>query len=199
MQTPTRKPTPTPEATMMLKPTLWRTCRVLANRTRLRLLQDLLRQPGQRVTELALCLGLQPSVVSRYLRELNARGLLEARRTGRFVAYHPVPDSSVPQAGPLLAALRRTMARQGNPVDYIFRQVTALTHPRRVVILAVLNRKSSRLWELRRTTGISEPALLRHLAKLKSRGFIRHEASRYALQPHLPPLAEALLRMVDGE
>ena len=47
-----------------LQPTLWRTCRVIANRTRLQILALLLRQPGQTVSAVAAHLGRPLSLTS---------------------------------------------------------------------------------------------------------------------------------------
>ncbi len=68
-----------------LRPTLWRTCRVLANRTRLKIYALLLRQPGQTVSAIAEQLKLPLPAASHYLRALEARGLLAVRRKGRNV------------------------------------------------------------------------------------------------------------------
>ena len=64
-----------------LQPTLWRTCRVLANRTRLRMFHLLLHQPGQTVSAIAERLGLTVPVASQNLRALEARGLLALSRS----------------------------------------------------------------------------------------------------------------------
>jgi len=71
------------------RPTLWRTCRVLANRTRLRIFRRLAQQPGQTVSDVARRLRLSLPVTSQYLRALEARGLLSARRVGLRVTYRP--------------------------------------------------------------------------------------------------------------
>ena len=73
-----------------LTPSLWRTCRVIANHTRLRLFAALDRQQPQCVSELAGQLDLTLPVASQALRSMEARGLLTVRRIRRRVEYHPV-------------------------------------------------------------------------------------------------------------
>ena len=57
------------------QPTLWRTCRVLANRKRLQTLALLIRQPNQTVSAVAERMSLSMPAASQYLRALEARGL----------------------------------------------------------------------------------------------------------------------------
>jgi DNA-binding MarR family transcriptional regulator len=176
-----------------LRPTLWRTCRVLANRRRLRILQELFRRPGQSVTEVAVRLSLPVPLASRYLRELNARGLLGARRVGPRVSYRPFANPSVPQASPLIASLQRTFQTDSDPFATIFRLATAFTHPRRVELAAALASGPVRVAELGRRTGISKSALKRHVAKLRSRGFVCAATDGLALATPPSRLAAALL------
>ena len=177
------------------RPTLWRTCRVLANRLRLRMFRHLIEQPDQPVSEVAKHMGVSRPVASQYLRALNARGLLAARREGRWVLYRPHPDSSIREARPLLAALQRTFPAQGDPVDTIFRLVTAFTHPRRQDIYRSLHDRELTFGELRTQTGISVDALRRHLAKLQDRGFVRSRADVYEAIVPEGELARTLSRL----
>ena len=144
--------------------------------------RHLIEQPDQPVSEVARHLGVSRPVASQYLRALNARGLLAARREGRWVLYRPHPDSSIKEASTLLAALQRTFATQRDPLDAIFRLVTAFTHPRRQDIYRSLQDRRMTFGELQAQTGIPADALRRHLAKLQDRGFVNdcagvHEAT----------------------
>jgi DNA-binding MarR family transcriptional regulator len=71
----------------VLQPALWRTCRVLANRTRLHMRGCLLQHPGQTVSAVADQLKLSLPVASQYLRALEARGLLTVRGVSRRLKY----------------------------------------------------------------------------------------------------------------
>ena len=88
-----------------LQPTLWRSCRVLANRRRLQILQLLVQQPGLRVSEVAQRLKLSLPVASQYLRALEARGFLSVRRVADRVYYRPNTRDAFRPAQPLVAAL----------------------------------------------------------------------------------------------
>jgi hypothetical protein len=61
----------------ILQPTLWRTCRVLANRNRLQLLELLIEEPSQTVSLLAKRLRLSA--------KLEARGFV-TQKAGRYAA-----------------------------------------------------------------------------------------------------------------
>ena len=90
-----------------LNPTLWRTCRVLANEKRLLCLKAVLEQPGRSVGELAERVCISEALASELLRALQARGLIQANRQSRWVYYSPKPDPMVVDARPLLEVLRR--------------------------------------------------------------------------------------------
>ncbi|MBI2192145.1 MAG: winged helix-turn-helix transcriptional regulator [Planctomycetes bacterium] len=159
-------------------PSLWRTCRGLANRVRLRMVQHLRLHPGQSVRQIARALHIRPNVASPYLRILNARGLLRVERSGREVLYTLGPDKNVPQATPLVKSLRSALA-SGCSLDRLFRSLTAFTHPRREVLFRALEEPGLGLRDLKRRTGISSGALRRHLRKLTARGFVASGKSAY--------------------
>jgi DNA-binding transcriptional ArsR family regulator len=177
------------------QPTLWRTCRVIANRNRLRIFHCLLQQPDQTVTAVSNRLRLPVSVTSQYLRALEARGLLTVRRKGSYVSYR-VNDGG--PAGPvqsLIAALRVVFQHERDPITIIFKLVTAFTHPRRVAVVQAMAGGAQTLQQLHNRTGISIPALMRHLAKLEARGFMVRGDGTYVLLPQRAPLPRALTTM----
>lgn len=69
--------------------------KVLANRTRLRLLHALARKPGLCVTEIAERIDMKPQAVSNQLQRLSDRGILRSSRSGTQVRYWIV-DCCVP-------------------------------------------------------------------------------------------------------
>ncbi len=172
-----------------LRPTLWRTCRVLANRTRLEMFRLLLRQPGQTVTAVARQLHQPLSLTSEYLRALEARGLLTVRRVGRRVAYRPNLTSR------LAATLRATLRQESQPLNTIFRLTTAFTHPRRVEIYQALQREPRTAEHLRASIRISSWALRRHLKKLEARGFVTQRNGMFAVIQRQDGLGRALARL----
>ena len=163
----------------VLRPTLWRTCRVLANKTRLRILRELCQRPEQRVSDIGRRLGLSSSLASQSLRALNARGLLIARRTGPLVYYSPCANRSIPNNDRLLKVIQKTFSNDKKPHENIFKYSTAFTHPRRILIIKILSKRSMQPEEIAFKTNIPFSALTRHLRKLVARGFIKHDARGY--------------------
>ena len=154
------------------QPTLWRTCRAIANRSRLEIFGSLVRQPGQTVSAVAAGLQLSLSAASEYLRSLEARGLIKVRRAGRKVEYRPGPTLRGGPVQSLAAAMRRTCEYHAHPLETIYRLATAFTHPRRIEIFRVLQPAPKTLAQIKEETRISDRALLRHLRKLEARGFV---------------------------
>lgn len=136
------------------------------------MLQELIRHPDQPVSAVSRRVNVPLPLASKYLRALNARGLLQARRAGGWVYYRASADKSVPAAASLLRALEDTFATEEQPIELIFRQVTAFTDPRRLAIVCLLQGGEMRKGKLRMRTGISKTALARHLEKLEDRGFV---------------------------
>jgi len=181
-----------------LQPTLWRTCRGLANLTRLKIFGFLLRQSWQPVSAVARQLHLPLPVASRDLRILESRGLLAARRSGRWVNYRISPAKSAKVHSSLLAALRGVFQRDPEPAQTIFALATAFTHPRRVEIFKVLKTGPRTLEQLRSATGISIWALLRHLRKLEKRGFVIRREKHYNVPDFSNGLRRELSRLTTA-
>lgn len=178
-----------------LRPTLWRTCRILANRVRLRMLGELFQNPDQAVSMVAEKLDLPLAVASRYLREMNARGLLRARRSGRWVHYRPWADRSIRGATVLLRALEQTFTVEKQPVEVIYHQITAFTHPRRIAIVRTLGSTELSMASLRVRTGLCHRVLARHLRKLEARGFVLVDGKRCRCASPDDSLARTLLKL----
>jgi len=156
-----------------LQPTLWRTCRVLANDTRLRLFAELVRKQPQSVSELAAQCSLALPVASQSLRALEARGLLRVNRIRRRVEYR-IPTKS--EAGPLaelIATLQTALHRDPLPTRAIAKLATAFTHPARIQIHRALRSGPKAEMQIQTTVRLSSLALWRHLRKLRARGFVR--------------------------
>lgn len=180
-----------------LHPTLWRTCRILANQRRLACLRTVLSLPGCTVGTVAEKADLPTDQASLCLRALQARGLIQAKRHSRWVHYTPAPDLSVPVAAPILSALRRALLADKLTDTTITLTLTAFTHPRRLVILKRLTSTAQlTAARLTRETHISPPALWRHLSKLKRRGLVIQTPDGWQLAQALTPLAKAILALI---
>jgi DNA-binding transcriptional ArsR family regulator len=179
-------------------PTLWRTCRVLANPHRLACLKAVFDQPSCSVEEIAAATRLAPSKASMHLRALQSRGLLQALRLSRWVRYHPHPDPLVPCAAPILNAMKTALRTQ--PEERIIRTLTAFTHPRRLTLLRYLQRRAPVAEELlSAATQISRPALWRHLKKLHSRNLVIQNPDGWRLNEHPERLADTFLVLIAFE
>ncbi len=182
-------------------PSVWRTCRALMNERRLTCLSVVLNSPGVSVGEVADEAGLPENQASINLRALQARGLLTARRDGRWIRYFPEPDPLVQHAAAVLDAVRRELKsgleHQVEPLMETFR---AFTHSRRLTILkylALLNKATCE--EIVSKTRISQPAVSRHLETLRGAGLVstvENGVWKLAARNELSALARALLDMV---
>lgn len=182
---------------MALTPTLWRTSRVLAGPTRLDLLRRILAGADPRVTDLAAVAGLSEPRASQELRRLQARGLVQAVRTGRYVTYRPVPDPKVPSAKPLLAAAKAALAAR--PEEETIRAAQAFGHDRRLKIVRELARGARRATDLSASSGIPAIALFRHLRMLEQGGVVRRAKNGWELAPNPNPLVKALKRLLAAD
>lgn len=178
-----------------LQPSLWRTCRALANRRRLRILRHLDEHGGQSVSEIAADLRMPIALVSQYARILNARGLLAVRRRGAEVRYAANPDTSVAAACALMGPIREALRGSRNGVEEVYRLVTATTHPRRELILATLRDAPRTAAQLRMEIRIPARSLRRQIAKLLSRGLILKDGQVFQCVPTPSPIARVLISL----
>lgn len=156
-----------------LQPTLWRTCRVLANTTRLRLLAQLVRQQPQTVSQLAENVALPLPVASQSLRALESRGLLKVKRIRRHVEYCIPSTTEANTLADLIAALKISLRQEPLPTAQIIKLATAFTHPSRICLFRCLNGGWKTQVQIHSAIQISALALSRHLGKLTARGFVR--------------------------
>ncbi len=180
-----------------LSPTLWRTCRALANRTRLEIIRELINNPGLTVSCIARRNRITVSSASINLRALNARGIIRSKRKGKHVFYTVASDPSVAWTELLVKAIQRTFANCRNPCDLLYRQATAFTHPRRITICRALLSKGPLAFEqLVSECRISRQALTRHLDKLRRRGIVSRKERSWAISAQKDLFSKALLKIV---
>ena len=180
----------------VLHPTLWRTCRVLANPVRLRVLRQICENGESCVSETARACRLPQSSTTAALRALQARGLLAVRREGLYVIYAAQADDSAEHAAATLAAVRLAFRRRETPSE-IMRAVTAFTHVRRIRIAQALVAGPIGADTLAVVCGISRPALYRHLDKLARRGVVAPSGDdAWQLRAPDSPLLRDLLNLV---
>jgi len=163
-----------------LRPTLWRTCRVIASKTRLQLLWLLFQHDDLCVSALAERVGLSDPNASIQLRALSARGLITPQRKGLQIFYRPEVNINVEHAETLLAALHECQKRNMG-LETVIRQATAFTHAWRIKIVRTLDESHQTYSQLLESTEIPAPSLSYHLAKLTDRGFIKNKSGGYRL------------------
>ena len=178
-----------------LRPTLWRTCRVLACETRLEMLRLLFERGELCVFEMADLTGISPHNASTQLRALNARGLITPRRKDQRVIYRAEANEELEAAPLLLEAVRDAFAKKTS-AKTIFHLCTAFTHQRRVELVRILTGGPQSFGDLMEKTGMSTSALWNHLDKLSDRGFVSEQDRRYRLRRIRDPLRRALLKAV---
>lgn len=180
-----------------LCPTLWRTCRALAGKTRLKILGDLIKHPAQTVSGVAIRNNISVPLASISLRVLNARGLIASHRDGRLVFYSVLPNRRIPWIAQLVASVCRVFSGRRKPVDLLYRQATAFTHPRRITICHVLFCKGRLNYQdLVLQCQVSPAALNRHLVKLQKRGFVSCSASLWSVATPKDDFSKALLKIL---
>lgn len=178
-------------------PTLWRTCRVLANERRIACLKAVLVKPGGVVGEIAADAHMGEDKASLGLRALQARGLILARRESRWVRYFPEPDPLVPAAASILAGIRHALLCDKLPSHRVLHCVTAFTHPRRVAIIKCLQRQGPVSFDqLAKASRMSPTALYRHLNKLERRQLVREVEKRWTLCHEHEHLADTFLTLI---
>ncbi len=177
-----------------LRPTLWRTCRVLACETRLQLLWLLFGDERRSVAELAEAVGVSPQNASIQLRALSSRGLISPHREKLEILYRPEVNDDVAHARTILDALRKC-AESGMSHETVIRQATAFTHLRRILLVRALDGKHQKFEELHARTGISPTALSKHLVKLEARGFVKNRCGEYRLTHPGNSLGRVLLKV----
>lgn len=179
-----------------LRPTLWRTCRVLANEQRLKLLYALFEKNNQCVFELANDIGISEAHASIHLRALNSRGLIQQVRRKMRLICSTEANTEVEAAQTLLAALR-TCHQNKVPIRQLQKQATSFTHPRRIEIIQTIQTAGTTKQALCDQTHISASALDRHLNKLELRGFVKKENSAYVKSVPSDALSQAFLRIIE--
>ena len=168
-------------------------CRVLANRSRLRLLRSIHAQPGTTMQVLAAAAALPIPETSKHLKRLAGVHLVQATPQGRYVRYTPARPTAtnhpwlraVQQLVQALCAPHRSNSTLGqvwncaavairNADDEdLIKLFTTYTHLRRLMILRqlVLHGPCS-AEHLAVTLKMSTPAVHRHLHKLQRRGVL---------------------------
>lgn len=181
-----------------LRPTLWRTCRALANETRLKLLWLVLDEEGLCVSELAKRIKTTPHNASHQLRTLSSRGLIAPEYQHLKLIYRPQVNRDVAHAEALLTAL--IDCRNAQMLHkVVIAQATGFTHARRIQIVRALANAPQDFESIQQTTGIDPQALNRHLNKLINRNYVAETRGQYSLRAPSNPFGRTLLNIACNE
>jgi DNA-binding transcriptional ArsR family regulator len=180
-----------------LNPTLWRTCKMLAGQTRIRLLRQLFSHPGECVSALGKRAEIKVSAASQELRRIQSRGLLQAERRGVHLIYRLAADPQVSSAAPLLKAIQTACATLPPERDGEMAVIAAgLAHERRIRIVRALLGGSLSKSALQCAVRIPDHPFHAHVDTLLESGFVirSHNRLHVAVPDH--PLAKALAKLL---
>jgi len=183
-----------------LNPTLWRTCRVLANIRRLNIIQHLSCKAPLTLTQLATVCKMSLPSCSQYTRQITARGLCRETQKGRYAYFDLYPDPAIPFSSILLQGIVASLKYAKKDYKEQMADLTAYTHVRRIKIVNFIASKGSvRLCDMQHELHISESALLRHINKLLRRNVVSlSDDERYHLANPPTLLAKELKRIVTN-
>lgn len=183
------------DTSTIVPPTLWRTCRIIANESRLQLLREIFEFPRQNVSTLATSIGLTLGSTSNQLTLLCNEGFITPHRCGQQVLYDEVIPYAPFHIKQLQAALKKELL-SGSPLHAIYREATGLSHQRRIELVKRLSTAPRSLEQLIDETVMSHSALSRHLKKLMARGYVSYSAKQYRLETPPGKLAKTLLQII---
>jgi DNA-binding transcriptional ArsR family regulator len=176
---------------------IWKTCRVLANTTRLQILRRLFRGAELCVSDVAAIEGVSDTVASQHLRLLYDYGFLQPERKSKWVFYRFKEPCAGTPAGKICNSLRKKLCSGSTSHEALVTTFTALTHPRRVDIAQKLLQNPASFDDLVRSCSISPQSLYRHADKLIRRKFIFVENGCYRISPAKNSLHKSLLSFCD--
>lgn len=188
-----------------LSPTLWRTCRVLMNETRLRLFQVVVEHADElNVSQIARLLEIPQPQATNGLRALQSRGLIGVRRERLSVFYNLNPDRSLPDASDLQAVFVTYFQSGDLDENWTARTMSVLkafTHFNRLEMIRHLFRGAATKHELEAASGVVVKTINHHLRFLRLAGLLESEEnpgneSLYGLREPDNPIAQELLRQL---
>lgn len=179
-----------------LRPTLWKTCRVLANNKRLNLLRVLRLLDGEMmIKEIAKQAALSVATCGQYLKHIQARGLIAVSRRGKCGFYRLSPDKLINESDPLLHALLRAFDLKFTNYS-IRKELTSFTHPVRVKLVQILAQEPLLDYgSLAAKLNMTVRSLPLHLDKLARRGVIGINGDSIQLLPPRNHLAAVLRKL----
>lgn len=181
-----------------LNPTLWRTGKMLAGHTRIKLLRELSSHTGEGVSALGRRVGIGHAAASQELRRIQSRGLLQSERQGTLQVYRLAADPQVSSAAPLLKAIRSALDQFPPERDREMCVIAAgLAHERRIRIFRFLLGGPCPLRDLPFAVRIPAHPLQVHLSTLQAGGFVARVDDQVSATVPNHPLAKALAKLIQ--
>ena len=174
---------------------IWRTCRVLANESRLKILKRLMRGAEMCVTDISEVEGVSLVTASEHLRLLHQIGFLRQEREGKWIFYTASLSAGFPLVEKIYNPLKKRLIMPESQIPSLLKLMTAFTHPRRVEILKCLVVASRSFDELVELCDMSPMAMRRHLGKLVSRDIVRQDSDIYRITSGGIELKRVLIRI----
>lgn len=174
---------------------IWRTCRILANESRLKILKRLMRGAALCVTDIAEIEGISLVTASEHLRLLHESGFLKQERKSKWIFYSAVWPAGFPLVDKIYKPLRKQLIMTDSQVASLVKLMTSFTHPRRVEILKNLFGTVRSFDELTGMCDISPDAMRRHLKKLLSRKMILQDTIGYRITSGGSELKKVLIQI----
>lgn len=179
--------------------TLWKTCRVLANQTRLNIIHRLYQGSKLCVQELALVEKITEPSASQHLKLLHEYGFLQQERKSKWVYYKTTEPRNDFHAAILNKSLRNEVIKSKLDHSRVIRTVTAFTHPRRIDIVKMLMNEPKKPEQLVWECDISSQALYRHVLKLVDRQIIEQKNNACRILRPSSAFITALLQCCEKE
>ncbi len=179
-----------------MKNPVWKICRVLANKTRLRILRRLIEEPNLCESDIAMFLGLTRPSASKHIRTLSEYEFIETRPRSKWLFCRICDPKPKDPLHDVQKILFKNLTSGEKQIDKIYRSATAFTHERRCCIVRLLQNRNMSLEELVRTSNISEIAMNRHLKKLINRGIVAKKEDVYHFTRPIDPLTNSLVEML---
>jgi len=172
---------------------LWKRCRILANPLRLKLLIYLLEQSEQYVKVTADEFGIAEDVASKNLQLLASGGFLSCEPVSKYLYY------KLTKPDPLLRAVLNELQAQRVDLRAMAYTLTALTHERRVLMVALLQKEPMVLDHLCDMAKISKQAGERHVNKLVRRGWVGLDNDAYTLLQPKDKLGRVMIACIKND
>ncbi len=133
--------------------------------------------------------GVSEDVSSKNLQFLELGGFLKQRRTGKYLFY------SLNRSDQFLKIIMNEFNADRLDSEGIMHMLTALTHERRILIVAALANGQQEFGLLCLRTGISRLAMERQIDKLVRRSFVSNHGGQCRLLKPENRMAANLMRM----